>query len=228
MLNNYALSRMLANDPVLARQLAARAQIAGGAADPKIARNIAMINQMAPTSDAALAYAVQKPAPAEMAASAPQKNSAPNPSVAVASVAPTATPAATTGTPTGMPHPLVSQQALADIPSAAHAAPNISASNGGVVMQTVPEDPLAGPVKPASHAPRIAATAHHAPVAEAEKRDVKEADAKADKKPDEKQVVKSATPTKTADAKSDAKSAPAKPAKNAVPALRMTADAGNP
>ena len=47
-LNNYALSRMLANDPDAARQLIARAQIAGGATDPKIARNIALVNQLAP------------------------------------------------------------------------------------------------------------------------------------------------------------------------------------
>src|SRR5882672_6191573 len=37
-LNNYALSRMLAKDPEAARKLAARAESAGGASDAKIAR----------------------------------------------------------------------------------------------------------------------------------------------------------------------------------------------
>ncbi|HKD46593.1 MAG TPA: tetratricopeptide repeat protein [Rhizomicrobium sp.] len=47
-LNNYALSRMLANDPVMARQLMASAASAGGASDPKIARNIALVNSLEP------------------------------------------------------------------------------------------------------------------------------------------------------------------------------------
>ena len=49
-LNNYALSRMMANDPDTARQLIARAQAAGGASDPKIARNIEMVNKLAPVT----------------------------------------------------------------------------------------------------------------------------------------------------------------------------------
>jgi Flp pilus assembly protein TadD len=47
-LNNYALSRMLAKDPDMARQLMAKAQSAGGASDPKIARNIDLVNSLAP------------------------------------------------------------------------------------------------------------------------------------------------------------------------------------
>jgi Tetratricopeptide repeat len=47
-LSNYALSRMLAKDPDMARKLAARAESAGGASDEKIARNIAMIRSLAP------------------------------------------------------------------------------------------------------------------------------------------------------------------------------------
>src|SRR4051812_7975101 len=42
-LNNYALSRMLAKDPEAARKLAARAEGANSIADSKIARNVAMI-----------------------------------------------------------------------------------------------------------------------------------------------------------------------------------------
>jgi Flp pilus assembly protein TadD len=47
-LSNYALSRMLAKDPEMARKLAARAESAGGSGDDKIARNIAMIRTLAP------------------------------------------------------------------------------------------------------------------------------------------------------------------------------------
>ena len=61
-LNNYALSRMLAKDPEMARKLAIRAEIAGGASDEKIARNIAMIRSMAPEKPDAN-VAVNTPAP---------------------------------------------------------------------------------------------------------------------------------------------------------------------
>ena len=47
-LSNYALSRMLAKDPQNALKLAARAESANSTADPKLARNIAMIRAMAP------------------------------------------------------------------------------------------------------------------------------------------------------------------------------------
>jgi len=46
-LNNYALSRMLANDPEGARALMARAQKAGGASDPKIVRNMELVDKLA-------------------------------------------------------------------------------------------------------------------------------------------------------------------------------------
>jgi Flp pilus assembly protein TadD len=58
-LNNYALSRMLANDPATAQRLMAMAVAHGGATDPKIARNIALINSLAPQSPSAA------PAPVE-------------------------------------------------------------------------------------------------------------------------------------------------------------------
>ncbi|HWU54398.1 MAG TPA: hypothetical protein VN175_02780 [Rhizomicrobium sp.] len=62
-LSNFALSRMLAKDPDMARKLAARAESAGGASDSKIARNIAMIRSMAPEAPAPVKTAEQ-PAPA--------------------------------------------------------------------------------------------------------------------------------------------------------------------
>jgi Flp pilus assembly protein TadD len=62
-LNNYALSRMLAKDPEMARKLAARAESAGGTADDKIARNIAMIRSLAPETPAAQTQTVAARAP---------------------------------------------------------------------------------------------------------------------------------------------------------------------
>lgn len=61
-LSNYALSRMLAKDPDMARKLATRAENAGGAGDAKIARNIAMIRSLAPEESAPVQAAAQ-PAP---------------------------------------------------------------------------------------------------------------------------------------------------------------------
>jgi len=54
-LNNYALSRMLAKDPEMAGKLAARAESAGGMSEAKIARNIAMIRSLAPETHAVAA-----------------------------------------------------------------------------------------------------------------------------------------------------------------------------
>ena len=113
-LNNYALSRMLASDPAMARQLIASAASAGGASDPKIAHNIALVNSLA---------SQPAPVPAPMAQATPATKV---PAVDVASRAPT---------------PIVTPAALPAVPAV---------SNPQVVMQAVPADPLAGPVK--SHA----------------------------------------------------------------------------
>lgn len=65
-LNNYALSRLLAKDTDMARSLAGRAEIANAAGkDDEITRNIAMIRSVAP----APSVAVNKPAPQAMPAS---------------------------------------------------------------------------------------------------------------------------------------------------------------
>jgi len=61
-LNNYALSRMLAKDPEMAGKLAARAESAGGMSEAKIARNIAMIRSLAPETHA-VAQAANTPPP---------------------------------------------------------------------------------------------------------------------------------------------------------------------
>jgi Flp pilus assembly protein TadD len=122
-LNNYALSRMLANDPAMARELIARAQAAGGGSDPKIARNIALVNNLAPKPEAAAV---------EHTAAAPDHSAASTP---------VATPMPVTSSPL--------QPTARNVP--APQAPLAPASH--VVMQAVPVDPLAGPVKSATHAP---------------------------------------------------------------------------
>jgi Flp pilus assembly protein TadD len=120
-LNNYALSRMLASDPAMARQLMTSAASAGGASDPKIARNIAMVNALALPPGPV-------PIPVAQAPQAPAKA----PAADIASRAPTASPT-----------PIVA-------PAALPAVPAVAPSHSQVVMQPVPVDPLAGPVK--SHA----------------------------------------------------------------------------
>lgn len=68
-LNNYALSRMLAKDPEGAHRLIVRAEAAGGASDPKIARNIEMIDKLAANTPPQKTAAEEAPAPMPVAVS---------------------------------------------------------------------------------------------------------------------------------------------------------------
>lgn len=115
--NNYALSRMLAGDPTMAHQLIASAARAGGASDPKIARNIALVNALA-----------SEPAPTPVA----QAPAAAAPKAEVAAQIPSAAPKS-----------IIAPAALPAVPTPSH----VQATNSQVVMQPVPVDPLAGPVK---------------------------------------------------------------------------------
>ncbi|HJR57124.1 MAG TPA: tetratricopeptide repeat protein [Rhizomicrobium sp.] len=201
-LNNYALSRMLAKDPETARALIARAQAAGTPGNEKIARNVALINDIAPPQVAAapkpaqiasatakpVATAPAKPIPA-IPAPAPQAaarlvlppipvvqspvaaNVAPRDANDVArrlaSQTPVGAPVAAAGAPrTLMP----AGQFLAAPPEVNQAAvvlPQQRAAERRVVMQAVPFDPLAGPVKPRP-APKAAVAKKAAPVKQAE------------------------------------------------------------
>jgi len=130
-LNNYALSRMLAKDPEGAKKLMARAEIAGGASDEKIARNIKMVRDLVPEA-ADKDFAVNTPAPSPVPHVAKAALAAP---VAVArQQAPDTAPRQLQPANTGVieaPPQMMAQQVR---PS-------------GVVMQRVPVDPLAGPVE---------------------------------------------------------------------------------
>ncbi|HEX3754618.1 MAG TPA: tetratricopeptide repeat protein [Rhizomicrobium sp.] len=220
-LSNYALSRMLANDLDSAHALAQRARAAGGAADPKIARDIAMIEAAA--SKPALAAAEPTPQPVASATPAPSKPvasaaSATKPVLAALPPAPKVGPAAVSSTP----------RRLADT------LPGGTQPWSGVVMQPVPVDPLAGPVRlkpPVAHA-RLAATP-----ADIKASRVKDASVAGTVKTAAAKPAHSAVPVKAAavsPAKPVADKAPAslKPVAAAsgdgVPALRLAADASTP
>jgi len=129
-LNNYGMSRMLAGDLAGAQAQFAQAAAAGGSANPKIANNAAMVAELMTSKIAAHPVATAQATPARaprMTAQKPQ---------AIATAA---------------PKPVVTTAVLAD------ASKTGPAASPQVVMQKVPFDPLAGPVKPkvaASHAPR--------------------------------------------------------------------------
>jgi Flp pilus assembly protein TadD len=216
-LNNYALSRMLAGDTEGARILIGRSERAGGAGDAKIASNIALLNKIAPAPVAPQnVAAAQKPAP--MPATMPVRQVAP-----VAASAP----------PAAMPRPQpmrapVAQNAPRPIMPIQQPAPQPQQQqrvavapmppNGGVVMQAVPFDPLAGPVKPVVHAPRVATAA---PAALVPPKIVI-----ASEPPAAKPAAVKTADAKPADPKAGVKAVPVKAAaKDQIPALRMSANA---
>ncbi|HEX4272600.1 MAG TPA: tetratricopeptide repeat protein [Rhizomicrobium sp.] len=208
-LSNYALSRMLAKDPVMARKLADRAEAANAAAsDNKIARNIAMIRSIAP--QASDSVATGNPAPSQAPVSAPRM------AVATAPL----TPVQNTQPPAAKPAPkpaLVTANAAAHAltsspPPRPQAAPAASQAPNGVVMQPVPVDPLAGPVdKAATHAPRSlqpkpAQAGSEAPVKTLAKTELPKPELS---KP-ATEIAKTTAPVERATAKTEAK-APIKP-----------------
>ena len=241
-LNNYALSRMLANDPDGAHLLIARAQAAGGSSDSKIAANIAMMNQYAPPAPQPLpqvavakAEPAPKPAPVQVAKAAPRTTT----SVArntPRTIVPAATQAAPANAPVGdaetVAQNIINPPPVADAEAVARNTVNpppvysMPAPNNGVVMQAVPFDPLAGPVK------------LHPPVAKAAA-NVKPASAKTASAVEEPALpplsniklppgVKLPASAKTAPADANKPAKPIKAASNEAPPLRLTADARNP
>ena len=140
-LNNYAVSRMLAGDLNGAQALLAQAQAAGGS-DPRIANNAAMIASL--TGSKAIAHAAV---------------------MASAQMAPVKAPTVIASAPLPPPPNAKAQAIATDAPKSVVAAASpraATAQNPQVVMQRVPFDPLAGPVKTAvkpARAPRKLATA---------------------------------------------------------------------
>jgi len=160
-LSNYALSRLLANDVTGARALAARAANAGGAVDPKIARNIAMIEATSPQS------ALQaSAAPVSQIVVSALPVTAPVTPVQVAPVAPPAPPKPVAAAPQPISTPTA--QIVAETPK--------PVANPAPVKVAETPKPVATPVKPvtvvqpatpvATAAPRILVpqTASNTPV----------------------------------------------------------------
>ena len=221
-LNNYAMSRMLAGDPKSARTLLMQAK-ASGSADPKLDQNLALLDSMTPAVGPAPAVASVAPAPvhAAVAVAPPVAHAtaavAAHAATPVASATPTpatAHPASAVANNALPPAPLHTTAPAAITPAEVRAVPTVTANgaptpithNGvSIVMQTVPVDPKAG---------KVASTAHKwvKPVT----------------------VAKTAAPLHVTAAASPAPAAtPAKVAKSAkpanqIPALRMTADLTKP
>lgn len=190
-LNNYALSRLLAHDPQGARDLASRIRNAGGQSDPKIARNLAMIADMAPapkdskTDDTPAKVAQSHFTVAAAPPGVPAKAAAPAPISAPAAVRPQSQPARTAAvadnasfvslpvTPPA-PAPTTRVQAPTPLPEI-HTA---TSQPGSVVMQDVPVDPLAGPVAPrkATHQPHALAKADKKDAAQESRKPVRTAE----------------------------------------------------
>lgn len=246
-LSNYALSRMLAKDPEGAHALMARAQAAGGGADPKIARNIALVDKLA-APEAPQAVAKAEPVAAPRAPVAVAQMPAPR----IAQSQPFV----------NMPAPSAAPRALqpAAAPGLIQARPEMMAARvqpQGVVMQRVPDDPQAGPVitlhmpaakkpaarpvaknaaKPAIAAENQANTLQEKADAIAKTLNGKPAAIAAAKAQAEKPAAPKA-PTPKAFAKAEARPAETKPAdakavpvkavakKDAIPALRLSANA---
>jgi Flp pilus assembly protein TadD len=151
-LNNYALSRMLAKDPAMARKLADRAETANAAAkDEKIDRNIAMIRSMAPESHASVAISTPAPGTIVPPVTAPVVHAA------VATAAPPPVKPADAVSPVAQAASPVAKPVVAAQPVSKPSQP-VSQAPRAVVMQPMPVDPLAGPVTPkantASREPR--------------------------------------------------------------------------
>jgi len=160
-LNNYAVSLMLAGDYAGAKRMLAQAE-ARGVSNPKVARNLDKLGTLDNVSVASSSTAPQpaadaKPMPAVAATIQPKpvavanlgapsvqaKPAAPKVTVAVSAPAPqkATTTASATRVATAAPKPLTS----------------------GVVMEAVPRDPLAGPVKHKEHPEQKLASAAHPP-----------------------------------------------------------------
>jgi Flp pilus assembly protein TadD len=168
-LNNYALSRMLAKDPDMARKLAARAEAAVGISDPKITRNIAMIRSLAPEAPAPAPVAATTPAPAahSQIATAPQAGKSVPPQTHDNRVVMQRVPADPQAGPVPAPKPApVSTATQAprslqpQVAEAAHVEPHIEAPKP---FSSQPLPPPAAPVKAAEIKPAPAAPVKAAP-----------------------------------------------------------------
>ncbi|HEX3666714.1 MAG TPA: tetratricopeptide repeat protein [Rhizomicrobium sp.] len=164
-LNNYAVSRMLAGDYTAAKRLFAQAE-AKGVSNPKIALNLEKLTSLNNVPAAVTANA-PKTAP-DAKSQEPTETTMKNGAVTVANLAAPSAQSATQPLSAKLPPiPAVTATATttrktassANSTRTAVAAPK--ALTTAVVMQKVPVDPLAGPAKRRDHATqKLAATPH--------------------------------------------------------------------
>ncbi|HTQ14409.1 MAG TPA: tetratricopeptide repeat protein [Rhizomicrobium sp.] len=165
-LNNYAMSRLLAGDYVGAQELFEQIQ---GANDPRIANNKAMAAEIL-----AARMPARTPARAPAMAAAPKYTAPASAPVKAQALAEAATPAnaapsthvAAAATPDAAPShgPIKSES---NAPGATGAPRAIVLADGDkAIMQAVPKDPLAGPVKPRTAPAAHRAATHRMSVAE--------------------------------------------------------------
>jgi Flp pilus assembly protein TadD len=252
-LNNYALSSLLAGDPATAERLIQMAVAHGGNSNPKIMRNIALINSVAAQTGATPAAAppVAAAHPSEAAPHATARRAVPHAAVQQTAMQPvqrTAEP----------PRPYAEQRTAGRDPeySVEHTdghdpeysvehiakrglertAEQTTPATGGVVMQAVPFDPLAGQVEKKNPAASVKhEEAKHETVKHEEKREAKRtphklAAHKRAAQPTAIREAKKSAPVKTA-AKTETKARNAHAelaSRSAPPPLRMTADASLP
>ncbi len=239
-LNNYALSRLLAHDPEGARRLAAQTRAAGGEADPQIKRNLAMIDEMAPmTAAEKLAEkaketnttAAHAPAPVQAASAqaAPQPKTADAPQPAPVSTAAhtAATTPANAATVTAKPVPgEMAKPEIAKTEVAKTAAPVAAAT--GMPRPLSPPAPLGAtgpsvqqrvvmqkvPFDPLA-GPVAPKAAHEQPVHQAKSEPVKAANSQpsgyANAEPAKAAPAKAEPAKKAESPKTDSKAAAAKP-----------------
>ena len=216
-LNNYALSRMLAHDPEGARALMARAEKAGGASDPKIARNIELVDKLAPPALKTAADTTAEHAPA----SAPAPVSVPAPVSSEALPPPSAK---------NVPAPAKSQVVMQPVPFDPLAGPSKPANRAPTPLAAHAAKATAPTLKPDIREAHVdLAKPMTAVKADATKPDPKTAKAEAKsaqtQTADGKTAKSDSKDVKAAEAKPDVKT-PAKPAaKGGIPALRQTASA---
>jgi Flp pilus assembly protein TadD len=162
-LNNYAVSLMLAGDYPAAKRMLAEAE-ARGISNPKIALNLDKLSSL---DDVAVASAAPAPQPASSAKSAPAGAATiQTKPVAVANLG-----ASAVQTASAKPASKVTVAVTKPMPQSAPPATNTTRVattapkplTSNVVMEAVPKDPLAGRVKHKEHPEQKLASTAHAP-----------------------------------------------------------------
>lgn len=177
-LNNYAVSLMLSGNYVDAQRFFTEAT-AKGVSNPKIALNLEKLAALEPETDASHMADSPTPTPIQSNLAQPPAIAAARPSVAVAAQASVGKQSAPQGSPAGVTMKPVTMTAALQVPRSAPATASATRTataapkplTSQVVMEQVPFDPLAGPVKrhPVHPAQKLATAAKQQTSAPAQK-----------------------------------------------------------